>query len=1057
MGDPQAVRDLLQAALRMDPTSTEGRAARRALGRSYRRRARLLVRQAEHTSGDAAAALLDEANESFFMALVAAHAPGLEEAIALFASPESASPPVAGVPDAPRFVVAEGTRNVADLSISVTWEPPADATGITGYDIKMTPSVGAPKSVPVASSVRTYKLSGLVASVGYELEVRAKSSAGTGEWADAIPSKAVAGSLAPGAPTLVKVSRAGATPKVEWAPPLDLDAPIAITGYLLTAYRMVGTVREAVSERQLADVTAALLPGLAPGLYAFGVRALGLAGASLEALSPIVAVGDDFAVRLPAISKDPAVAFETTLDDFNAQNYPRLLSDVESIGRKWRYDHLREQATSAAQHALEYDRLIVELMGMTLDKAGFAETILSPALAAAVTHLKEDQQILADYATSDTVKKVAGEIGDLTSRVLLLRAILKWLVENEPVAFWVGLFESLIRDLSALSMDLKATRAYLESEFATGPVGKAVQGMASELARQSGQRVDSMIAPLRVVVDQVVGGTSHAMQKVFESFDLPLLMRPTADADQPPVPNVNPLDKVLRGLDTAVEGLSSTVKKSVAESLANAGKGSPELFTSLMVSYVVLPILAFVLVGMAAGPATAAALAAVVTLGAQQLMHVIARWLTGPLDGEIERLEADIERKFEELRHALAQHVTGIKNPTDELDLLASELLQLKELVPEVFLQEAATVLGHARDVVLRGGTRLALAAERALGIECATAFDVIRLDYRPGLPPAPQLPGGTAPSLFGGANLLADLDRLERGRLQLRDAKEVEVTYRLSLARLLGRVEDLVEGTIEERGGFDRFVRAGRTAVGIDALDLTDSMFPGLYRPLIKEVRVLGEFGDVPTGLTTYPVPVTVTHSGTSSTRINRAANPLSPPVVTDVPKYLRKSPEDFAAEILSRLPDVYARARDAAMSQLPPQVAVAVVWPFYDYYGMPDYLAGMPARIADTITRSIPREIAAAVGLVGYGKVHQGTVRETAAAALALLDWSIPGYTSDQSHNLWTVSYTRPDDAQMKQSIDDLKIVNALEEPIREAAKDAFGAAKADARAAIEATFAK
>jgi hypothetical protein len=183
--------------------------------------------------------------------------------------------------------------------------------------------------------------------------------------------------------------------------------------------------------------------------------------------------------------------------------------------------------------------------------------------------------------------------------------------------------------------------------------------------------------------------------------------------------------------------------------------------------------------------------------------------------------------------------------------MLANQVRELRDLLPDEFVREASTLLQAARDVVLRDGLGLALAAEQALGSEHGTAFDVIRDQYLSSLPAATQLPAGTDPSLFAGAALLRDLGRLEQQRTSLQDGRETEMTARLSLLRLLGG-DPL--SLVTTPGELPRFLSTREAVVSLTESDLIDDRYPGIYRALIKEVRLAGIFNTLPLGSTRSP-----------------------------------------------------------------------------------------------------------------------------------------------------------------------------------------------------------
>src|SRR6185295_17317696 len=501
------------------------------------------------------------------------------------------------------------------------------------------------------------------------------------------------------------------------------------------------------------------------------------------------------------------------------------------------------------------------------------------------------------------VNELVGPLSDAASEALLLPRLLLFLARTSPIGFWIGMFEAMISDLaSALfsDTDFSRTRRFLRHAFEDDVDGlkQGVQQAVSDVLQRLDEEVDRMVAPLKAAIAEVIGGTTKAMADVFEAYDLPLLLNPPPPGSTFNVPNVDPLQQQLQVLTAEVEKQADLLKQEIRDRLKplldinSAG----DKFVTIVVIYLVIPILAFLVISLAGGPFSAALLAAVVLIAAEELVHLILKWLTGPLlkkVDEVRRLANDLIAKLNRLFAQQADLARAL-SPELILEMLSNEMRELRELVPDEFVRAASALLQAARDVVLRDGLELALAAEQALGIEHGTAFDVIRDGYLSSLPKAAQLPAGTDPSLFAGAALLRDVGRLEQQRTSLQDGKETEFPIRLSLFRLLGG-DPL--NALTTPGEFPRFLSTREAVVRLTEGDLLDERYPGVYRALIKEIRVTGVLKTLPLGSAAGGgIPLSITHLGESRTRIKRGANPAAPPL--RLPECVHLTEEDFALQ---------------------------------------------------------------------------------------------------------------------------------------------------------------
>lgn len=716
-----------------------------------------------------------------------------------------------------------------------------------------------------------------------------------------VPLQPALPSTPPSKPTDVEAEPGNLSATVRWRQaPGEVVTSFRVTphapGISSVPTTVAGTVREAT------------VLGLAAGTaYRFSVRASSPVGDSAESdLSdpPVTPLGPPapppgggpLDLALPAFSSDPAL-----LIDKAAQPLRAYAADAARIGQKWRYEHLKAQAVAAAREAMQYEEHIARLMGMAVDKLGTAEEILNATLIQVVASGQGIAGGLAEAAASPEIESLLDPLGDTAAQTLLLPRFFAWLVETGPLKFWIGLFEAVISDLASVvpffggSTDLKRTRKYLKSVFndPTSGVQKALAEAANDILSRLDGEVEQMVAPLRAATGQVIEGTRKAMADVFEGFDITLLMTPSQVPGEPDVPDLDPLTDLYAQINAQVDKLADEVKAKVTAALApltSLTGGGGALFETIVITFLVLPILAFLVISLAGGPFSAALLAAAVLLAAEELLRLLVQWLAGPLLKKITELQQRLTELVGRLQgfFALQASLVQTQNPAIFLRILASELRQLRDFLPQAFLEEAAGVLQEARNVVLRTATQLGLAAEQALGAENVTVFEAVRDDYATFLAPAPQLPGGTDPSRLAGAALLRDIGRLEEQRTGIRDGKEIELTHRLSLLRLLGGDPSL---------SIQQFLQKRELLVSLTERDLLDRMFPGVYRAVIKEIRATGVLaGDIDPRL--HGIPLTITHLGESRTRIKRSANPAAPPV--ELPGCFPKIPFQFSQPVV-------------------------------------------------------------------------------------------------------------------------------------------------------------
>lgn len=788
----------------------------------------------------------------------------------------------------------------------------------------------------------------------------------------------------PAPPTNVIATAGNASALVNWTPPAQPVKTYTVTPFIDTTPRPSVTVNELIPF--------ALVTGLINGTtYTFKVKATNTLGTSADSLpsnavtpgAPLTSV--PFEPAIPPLTSEPVLQLDPAAETARA-----LLTEANRIGAKWRFEFLKAQAIRAAQESLSYEAHITTLMRMTISKATAAEQILNATLLDAAARLDSIDDTVAQLSSLPTIDEIVGPLSDAASDALLLPRFLLFLARTSPIGFWLGMFEAMISDLASAifsDTDFSRTRRFLRNAFETDTaLREGIQQAVRDVLERLDEEVDRMIEPLKAAIADVIGGTSQAMAAVFEAFDMPLLMNPPAPPSTFDVPNVDPLQERAQELTSAVEQQADRLKQEIRDRLAPLLAATPngDKFVIIAMTYLAIPIIGFLAISLAGGPFSAALLAAVVLIAAQELVRLILKWLTGPLLKKVEEVRRLSNELIAKLNRLFAQQADLVRNLSPELilEILSNQMRELRDLLPDEFVREASALLQAARDVVLRSGIETAMAAEQSLGIEHGTAFDVIRDSYLSSLPKATQLPAGTDPSLFAGAALLRDIGRLEQQRTSLQDGKETEFPVRLSLFRLLGG--DPTNAAITP-GEFSRFLSTREAVVHLTESDLIDERYPGVYRALIKEIRVSGIFNTTPLGAATGGIPISITHLGESRTRIKRSANPAAPPL--RLPECVRLTEEDFGLRAADQA--ALERAVERAFRTVP--LATRRIYLLLLLFGgaAGAAAAGRPFQKAciESVPGAVAQRISAELDVCGF--VDPASCRERTEQILRAMSW--------------------------------------------------------------------
>jgi hypothetical protein len=787
----------------------------------------------------------------------------------------------------------------------------------------------------------------------------------------------------PAAPTNVIAAAGNASALVNWTPPLQ-----AVDTYTITPF--IGTTPQTtVSSGGLTSFV--LVPSLVNGqTYTFKVKATNIFGTSPDSLPSnavtpgVPSTSTPFLPAIPPLTSFPVLQLDPASETARA-----LLSEATRIGAKWRFEYLKAQAIRAAQESLAYETHNTRLMQMTIATAAAAEEIFNATLLDAAARLDEIDSTVAQLSSMPTIDELVDPLSDAASDALLLPRLLLFLARTSPIGFWLGMFEAMISDLASVFLsdtDFSRTKRFLKKAFDDDIDGlkAGVQQAVNDVLQRLDDEVDKMIAPLKAAIAEVIGGTSQAMAAVFEAYDMPLLMNPPRAPSTFDVADVDPLQERAQELTSAVEQQADRLKQEIRARLAPliATVPSSDKFALIAFTYLVVPIIGFLAISLAGGPFSAALLAAIVLIAAQELIRLLLKWLTGPLLKKVEEVRKLANELIAKLNRLFATQADLARNLSPELilEILSNQMRELRDLVPEEFLREVSALLQAARDVVLRDGLELAMAAEQSLGIEHGTAFDVIRDRYLSSLPQATQLPAGTDPSLFAGAALLRDIGRLEQQRTSLQDGRETEFPIRLSLFRLLGGNP---AAPLVTPGEFARFLSTREAVVQLTEGDLIDDRYPGIYRALIKEIRISGILKTTPLAALTGGIPISVTHLGESRTRVKRNANPFAPPL--KLPECVHLTEDDFA--LLAADQAALEKAVEHAFATVPRATRAIYLWALI--LGGAEAVGQQFQRAClEFVPAAVEQRISAELDVCGF--VDPASCRERTAEILRSMTWA-------------------------------------------------------------------
>ena len=580
---------------------------------------------------------------------------------------------------------------------------------------------------------------------------------------------------------------------------------------------------------------------------------------------PVTLTDPDATKPLPRLVPDPLVLLSPTPEARQAAAQALTMAD------RWRSQKLLSQAIAVVEQANALEGHITQLQALQAMKALAGEQVLQPVLQSAIKGLMELDDTVADIRVPDlpgAVQKVVEAGGEHA----ILARFLVWLAQTDVIGFWIDLFGALIEDVATFDSDLTDTKKVIDRVLG-GDLLSGLQAQLDQLRTELLANHDRLAAEVEGNLAEAVQVITAGLSRALSALDIPL--------QAPGAPGIpDPFQDALAKLAETVRQKLDEVRQALVDGLQALTNLDPGLFRVIVIVYLVLPIVAALAIGLAGGPLAAAALAAIVLVAVQQLIHLVLRLLTGPLNAQLDELRgavdhavANVRRLINDVGGQITATVEGASETLNyQLELVARGLQALRDVLPREYLDEAAQLLGAARDSLLRRATAVALAGEVALGQETGAVFDVLDLDYTgaPGaLPRAPHLPGGTSPGRFAGERLLVDLSRLVEQQLRQNLGKETLLTQRFSLFDLLRTAH---QDGASPADALQRLLLGQDVIIELSEQALLDATHPGAHRALIHRVRLVGLVTGVVDPATVLPVQLT--HLGSSRTRVKREAS---------------------------------------------------------------------------------------------------------------------------------------------------------------------------------------
>ncbi len=581
--------------------------------------------------------------------------------------------------------------------------------------------------------------------------------------------------------------------------------------------------------------------------------------------SSVTLADPDATKPLPRLVPDPLVLLSPTPEARQAA------AQALTMAGRWRSQKLLSQAIGVVEQANALEGHITQLQALQAVKGLAGEQVLQPVLQSAIKDLGALKDTVADIHVPDLPSAVQ-KVVEAGGKHAILARFLVWLAQTDVVDFWIDLFGALIEDVATFDSDLTDTKKVINRVLG-GDLLSGIQAQLDQLRAELLSNHDRLAAEVEGHLAEAVQVITAGLSRALSALDIPL--------QAPGAPGIpDPFQDALAKLAATVRQKLDEVRQALVDGLRALTTLDPKLFRVLVIVYLVLPILAALAIGLAGGPFTAAALAAIVLVAVQQLIHLVLRLLTGPLNAQLDELHRALDHAVANLRRLIndvgGQITAKVEGASEtlgyQLELVARGLQALRDLLPREYLDEAAQLLGAARDSLLRRATAVALAGEVALGQETGAVFDVLDLDYsgaRGGLPRAPHLPGGTNPRRFAGERLLVDLSRLVEQQLRQDVGREMLLTQRLSLFDLLRTAQ---QDGASPADALQRLLFGQDVIIELSEQALLDATHPGAYRALIHRVRLVGLATGVVDPATVLPVQLT--HLGPSRTRVKREAS---------------------------------------------------------------------------------------------------------------------------------------------------------------------------------------
>jgi hypothetical protein len=280
----------------------------------------------------------------------------------------------------------------------------------------------------------------------------------------------------------------------------------------------------------------------------------------------------------------------------------RRMAPILEKATQWRFDYLKALAVNAAKDTLGYDQLLGQFMQMTMGKVLGAQASINAVLPGLLDTIGKTTTTVENLAGSELVQGIVKKVGDAaaTALALALEGLIHFLLDQQPLAFWTGLFDGLIGDISHFDRDLTDTNQFLYNYF-DGP-GAELLSAIHQLISRVDQTVADVVGPLRASVGILQQDINQGLSLILNELEETVVSATTL-VTGPDGKQIKQFHGNLSGLDVLTEvtaqllGAIDVLQKQLTDTINALFQDPTELCVSLIKDFIVYPILGILVIG----------------------------------------------------------------------------------------------------------------------------------------------------------------------------------------------------------------------------------------------------------------------------------------------------------------------------------------------------------------------------------------------------------------------------------------------------------------------------